>query len=248
MSLFDLFKKKSDKSGPSGERELSRLAKSLGSKLSQDPDRYDAIERLSAMGTKESARILLGRFRWNLDPSIRDQEEKSMALEGITRAGRAALEPIREYCERAESLLWPIKALREVLDQDELRKELLGLLDVYDTEYLRNPEPKVQLLQALEEFKDEETRRGVAPFVGDVSEAVRFSAVTCLFAIGSTEGLESLLSALVDEESLRVKNRIAVGLAERRWEIPESWTIRLNAGLPPGFLLQGGQVSGAPRG
>lgn len=247
MSLFDLFKK-SDKSGPSGERELSKLAKSLGSKLSQDPDRYDAIERLGSMGTKESARILLGRFRWNLDPSIRDQEEKSMALDGITRAGRAALEPIREYCARAESLLWPIKALREVLEPDELRKELLGLLDVYDTEYLRNPEPKVQLIQALEEFHDEETRIGVAPFVGDVSEAVRFAAVTCLFAIGSSESLEGLLGALVEEESLRVKNRIATGLAERQWEIPEAWTARLAGGLPPGFSLKGGVVSGTPRG
>jgi HEAT repeat protein len=247
MSLFDLFKK-SEKSGPSADRELSRLSKSLGSKLSQDPDRYDALERLSSMGTKESVRILLGRFRWNLDPSIRDQEEKSLAAAGIVRAGREALEPIREYCERADSLLWPIKALREILAGDELRDELLGLLDVYDTEYLRNPEPKVQLIQALEEFHSDATRIRVEPFVGDVSEAVRFAAVTCLFAVELEASLEPLLGALVEEESLRVKNRIAVGLAERKWSIPESLRVRVSQNLPPGFSLKGSVVAGAPLG
>jgi HEAT repeat protein len=247
MSLFDLFRK-SDKSSPSGERELSRLAKSLGSKLSQDPDRYDAIERLGSIATKDSARILLGRFRWSLDPSIRDQEEKSLALEGIARAGREALEPIRDYCARAESLLWPIKALREILPQEELGTELLNLLEAYDTEYLRNPEPKVQLIQALEEFRSEETRLRVEPFVGDVSEAVRFAAVTCLFSVGRAESLESLLGALVEEESLRIKNRTATGLAERRWEIPEAWLSRVSQALPPGFLLKGRVVSGSPAG
>jgi HEAT repeats len=247
MSLFDLFRK-SEKSGRSDDKELSRLTKALGSKLSQDPDRYDALERLSSMGTRESARVLLGRFRWNLDPSIRDQEEKSIALAGIVRAGKSALDPIREYCERAESLLWPIKALREILSGDELRDEILSLLDGYDTEYLRNPEPKVQLIQALEEFPAEETRVAVEPFVGDVSEAVRFAAVTCLFSIRHEASLETLLAALPEEESLRVKNRIAAGLVECAWTIPEAWTLRVSQNLPPGFLVKGSVVSGSARG
>lgn len=241
MSLFDLFKK-SDKSSSNSERDLAKLAKHLNSRLSQDLDRYDALERLSAMGTKESARVLLSRFRWTLDPSIRDQEEKATAVAGIAKAGTAALEPIREYCARAESLTWPIKALREIVSGADLERELLSILREFDTDYVRNPEPKVHVLQALEEFHTDATRIAVEPFVGDVNEAVRFAAVTCLFEVGLPEATEALVSALSDEESLRIRNRIAQGLADRKWPIPASLEEQIRTSLPPGYSLSGGLV------
>lgn len=247
MSLFDLFRK-SDKPSSGSDRELAKLAKHLNSRLSQDLDRYDALDRLSNMGTRESARILLTRFRWNLDPSIRDQEEKATAVAGIARAGREALEPLREYCARAESLTWPIKALREVVSGAELETELLGILRAFDTDYVRNPEPKVHLLQALEEFRTDATRAAVEPFLGDVNEAVRFAAATCLFEINLEAATESLAASLVDEESLRIKNRIAQGLAERKWPIPPSVEEQIRPSLPPGFELRAGCIVGEARG
>lgn len=247
MSLFDLFKK-SDKPSSSSDRELAKLAKHLNSRLSQDLDRYDALEKLSNMGTRESARILLSRFRWNLDPSIRDQEEKATVVAGIAKAGKAALEPLREYSERAESLTWPIKALREVVSGPELEEELLAILRGFDTDYVRNPEPKVHLLQALEEFRTDQTRAVVEPFLGDVNEAVRFAAASCLFAINIETAAESLGAALADEESLRIKNRIAQGLAERKWRVPSAVEDQARISLPPGFSLRDGLIVGEARG
>jgi hypothetical protein len=239
MGWFDRFKKTSPSSSNAGKSDLSRFERLLSTKLSQEMDRQDAIHQLSRLGTAEAAAVLLKRFNWHMDPSITDQDEKEMALEGIVAAGEAALEPIREYCRRAESLTWPIKALERIVSPDHLEEELLGLLDQFDTEYVRNPEPKTQLLASLAMFPSEDVRTAVEPFLEDASESVRFSAVSTVFAMSSPQSVVSLVTALEQEESLRVKNRIAQGLAERQWQIaPEQHSI-CESKLPPGFRLVG---------
>lgn len=243
MGFFDLFRNKDSAQGQT--RELARLQKMTASKLSQDLDRQAALEKLAALGSSEAVKILLLRFNWTLDPSIRDQEEKSVALEGIVRAGDEALEPLRAFCKRAESISWPLKALRRIVPAERLEQELVALLNQFDTDYQRNPEPKVQLLQALEGFSSDELRTAVEPFLDDSSEAVRFAAVTALFGIDSSKSLKPLVGALANDESLRIRNRIAQGLVERSWEVPEDLSTTCSAALPRGFSLSGHHVIGA---
>jgi HEAT repeat protein len=244
MALFDFLGKKKGEAAPRkvSERELGKLEKLVGTKLSQNYDRQEAIEELSRIGTAASAGVLLKRFTWHMDPSITDQEEKESALRGVVAAGEAALDPIREFCRKAESLTWALKAVREIVPKERYPEELLSLLDQFDTEYVRNPEPKVQLLAALEEYPSEEVRIAVEPFVQDMSEPVRFTAVTTLFAMGDAASVPTLVTALEEEESLRVKNRIAQGLGERGWEIPSELADACRRGLPPEFALQGATV------
>lgn len=245
MGLFDLFKKKG---GPQGdEKELARLQKMVANKLSQNLDREDALHRLVKMGTPAAARVLLTRFNWNLDPSIKDNEEKELAATGIVAAGEAALGVIRDYCPKATSLTWPLKALRGIVSRQQLEGELLSLLDEFDTEYMRNPEPKIQLLQALSEFQSEDVRIAVQPFLTDMSEEVRFAAVTTVLGCGNSDALDSLIDALNSEESLRVKNRIATGLVEQAWVLSPSLVERATGKFPPGFIVKEGVLAGAAR-
>ncbi len=240
MGLFDLFKRKDVTEA--GDKEIARLRKMILSKLSQNPDRAAAIERLVELGTAEAAEVLLTRFGWTLDPSITDQEEKSRALDGIVRAGEAALPAIRAYCARSESVTWPIKALRRIVDGKRLEEELLLLLDEFDTDYVRNPEPKLQLVQALEDFPSEETRVAVEPFLSDASEQVRFAAVSTVFSCKSDAATEGLVVALVEDESLRVKNRVAAGLADVGWNVPEALVDGVRGALPREYTLGGDGV------
>jgi hypothetical protein len=244
MALFDFLGKKKGDAAPrkvSG-RELGRLEKLVSNKMSQNYDRQEAIEELSRMASAESSAVLLKRFTWHMDPSITDQEEKESAVRGIVAAGEAAIEPIREFCRRAESLTWSLKVLREIVPKERYGEELLSVLDEFDTEYVRNPEPKVQLIAALEEYPSEEVRVAVEPFVQDMSEPVRFTAVTTLFAINDPASVPTLIAALEQEESLRVKNRIAQGLAERGWQIPAEVVGACKTALPADFTLQGNVV------
>jgi HEAT repeat protein len=240
MGFLDLFKKQD--SGTSSERELARLQKLVSNKFSQNIDRQDALERLAQMRTPLAADVLLKRFSWTLDPTITDHEEKELAVSGIASVGTPALEPLRRYCARAESLTWPLKALRRIVEGDELVQELLALLDEFDTDYMRNPEPKLQLVQLLGEYPSDDVRIAVEPFLADASEAVRFAAVTTVFAVNDPKSAESLVSALADEESLRVKNRVAQGIAERGWEIPEQLRAKCAQALPDGFSMAGAVI------
>ncbi len=242
MGWFERFKKTPSIPSKASKSDLSRFERLISTKLSQELDRQDAIQQLSRMGTPQAVAVLLKRFNWHLDPSITDQDEKETALEGIVAAGDAALEPIREYCRRAESLTWPIKALERIVSPEHLEEELLTLLDQFDTEYVRNPEPKVQLLASLATFPSDAVRTAVEPFLEDASEPVRFAAAATVFAMSDPQSVPSLVAALEHEESLRVKNRIAQGLAERQWPIGADQRSSCETSLPPGYRLVGDTV------
>lgn len=244
MGLFDFLKKSSKDSEPKGKspRDMARFERLVGSKLSQNFDRQDALEQLSQIGTAAAAVILLKRFNWSMDPSITDHEEKELAAQGIAAAGEEAIDAIREYCKRAESLTWPLKALRQIVPEPQLGEELLALLDLFDTEYVRNVEPKVQLITALREHCSEEVRIAVEPFLTDTSEPVRFEAAETILCVGDEVSTPALVAALEEEESLRVKNRIGQGLADRGWIIPEEWRAACERGLPASLRLADGKV------
>jgi len=244
MGLFDLFSKKKSEAPRISPRELARFERLVGNKLSQNIDRQEAIDSLSKMGTAESAAVLLKRFDWTLDPSITDQEEKETCLEGIVRAGDAAILPVRAYCKKAESLMWPIRVLKAVVPRESLTEELLVLLDQFDTEYVRNVQPKVQLIGELGDHKSPEVRIALEAFLQDASEPVRFQTVMSLFSIGDAAALPALVAVLETEESLRIKNRIAQGLADAGWELPPELVESTKKAIPPGFRVHGTKIQG----
>ena len=239
MGLFDFLGKKKPSGGEGSEREVARFERTVGNKLSQNIDRQEAIDALAKMGTRASAAALLKRFDWLMDPTILDSEEKEAALAGIVRAGEEAIEPIRAYCRKSASLTWALKALAKIVPAERHADELLALLDQFDTEYIRNPEPKIQLITELSHHASDDVRIAVEPFLNDASEPVRFAAATTLFELSMPESVASLVAALETEESLRIKNRIAQGLVERKWEVPADMLETCKAALPNDFRLDG---------
>lgn len=238
MGLFDFLGKKKQGAGDGGaDREVMRFERIVGNKLSQNIDRQEAIEALSKMGTRASAAALLKRFDWLMDPTILDSEEKEAALAGIVRSGEEAIEPIRTYCRKSDSLTWALKALAKIVPADRLADELLALLDQFDTEYIRNPEPKIQLINELSRHPTEDVRIAVEPFLNDASEPVRFTAATALLELNMSESVTSLVAALETEEALRIKNRIAQGLVDRKWPVPDDMLATCKVALPDDFKL-----------
>ena len=181
MSLFDIFKRakhNDDTHDAKLDRNTARLA---SDKRAKNYDRFDAIQSLRTVGTADSAAALLKRFSFYIDPSITDQEEKDVAFQGIIAAGEDAIEPIREFCLKAESFTWPMKMLQQILDEDSYVDELLTLLERFDTDYAKNQEPKLQIIAALEGKKREDVRGAVERFLDDFDERVRFNTIATLF-------------------------------------------------------------------
>ena len=245
MGIFDFFKKggsgKSSSAPPPAvpvDKRVVGLAKLAADKRAQTYDRIEAIQALVALQSPEAAAALLKRFSFSIDPSITDQEEKDLAFQGIVGAGRGlelpkdpterekalaelqkrrddVIDSVVAYCEKAEQLTWPLKVLRELLDDDEYGAELVELLTRHDTEYARNVEPKVQLIKALDGVVSPEAREQAERFLEDVNETVRFHAVETTFAQGDASSVPALVKLLVTEESVRVKNKVAEGLMTR---------------------------------
>src|SRR5438552_961100 len=112
MGLFDLFKgnkgngTKKDKSKAS---PADKWADRAGDKRAQNYDRQEALHALADMKSGDAALALMKRFTFNMDPSITDQEEKEIAFQGVLAAGADAVEPVRQFAAKADSLAWPMK-------------------------------------------------------------------------------------------------------------------------------------------
>jgi hypothetical protein len=233
MSFFDLFKGEKNKAKNNPAAKFADRVE----KRAQNYDRQEAIQALAEMGTPDAVTVLLKRFTFHMDPSITDQEEKESAFRGILRAGKDAVVPVRAFAARAESLAWPMKILTELLEEDEYIAELLRWLSRWDTEYSKFVDPKVQILTALEERKHPDIREGVERFLEDVYEPARFHAVSALLAQGDAASAPALAHLLGEDESVRVRNRIAEGLASRGWTVPEDEREAVRKTLAPPFAL-----------
>ena len=222
MGLFDIFKKTGSSPPPAtpAAKKVAGPAKIVGDKRAQTYDRMEAISTLSALRTPEAAQALLKRFQFAIDPSITDQEEKEAAFQGVLGCGVEAVPHVRAFCTKAEVLTWPLRILRELLDDEQYTDALLQLAKSFDTEYSRNVEPKLQVIAGLSEVRGEKVRDCVERFLEDVNETVRFHAVQTTFAQGDAASVPALVKLLESEESMRIKNKVCDGLVNRRWFLP----------------------------
>jgi HEAT repeat protein len=238
MGLFDLFK-----GGPKADGKPRPKANAAAKwadrveKRAQNYDRQEAIQALADLESGEAVAILLRRFTFHMDPSITDQEEKDAAFRGILRAGREAIEPVRTFAARAESLAWPMKIVKALLDENEYVDELLQWLSKWDTEYAKFVDPKVQILTALEEHRHPRIREEIERFLEDVNEPARFHAATTLLAQDDAAVVPALAKLLLDEESVRVRTKVAEGLASRAWPIVEDARAGIRTVLPAPYTV-----------
>ncbi len=232
MGFFDLFKKGGQKSNPA-----AKWAEAAGSKRSQNYDRQEALNELAAMGTAEAAVALLKRFTFVIDPSITDQEEKDIAAQGVLAAGKDAIEPIRAFAVKAESISWPLRLLKELVSEEELIEELITWLSRWDTEYAKFIDPKLQILEALQDYKHEKIVPAVTRFISDVNEAARLNAVMAALSQRDKAVVPALLAQLLEEESVRVKNKISEGLSLLGAEVPEEERDRVRKALPDNYVI-----------
>ena len=240
MGLFDLFKGSRAGDDKPKASPAAKWANVAADKRAQNYDRQEAIQQLAEMGTADAAAALLRRFTFIMDPSITDQEEKEAAFGGIVRAGREAIEPIRSFVAKAESLAWPMRVMKEIVSDEEFVDELLLWLSKWDTEYAKFVDPKVQLLVELEEHRGPKVSQGVERFLLDVNEVARFHAVGALLFQGEPDVVGPLLDCLVDEESVRVKHRILDGFLARDWAVPEEKREAVRKALPSGTTIDAG--------
>jgi len=236
MAFLGIFGKKSE-GGP-----LRKHAERVANKRAQAYDRWESIQALAQLHTREAVEALLPRFTFYVEPSITDQEEKDAAFAGIVEAGSAGVEPIVAFLQRADSISWPLKMLDKIVEPEAAVGYLLELLNGMDIEYARDTESKIQILSTLAERKDPRVSDAVVRFVGDTNESARFAAVGAIIGQDAVAAHRTaLVNTVIVEDSVRVRNRVFEALANAGLGVePEQERVR--ARLTPNYTLDAKHV------
>lgn len=194
---------------------------------------YEIIE-LSKQGNEMAISGLLSRFAVNAEPSIEDEKEKEWVCDALIDIGPKALPRIKRALRSAESVNLVHRVLRNIVDEEAYKKELLDVLDEFDTEYERNPDRKMQTIMALAELSGDDIAEKLIRFLDDVNETVRFQTVGALRKLECDISREPLLKAMCADESIRIRNEAIDVFCELEWST-SGYKKQVAALLPKGY-------------
>jgi HEAT repeat protein len=228
-----------------GDKALVKHAARAKNKDAQSADRFGSLEALANATDDDAQRSmavtgLLGRFTMRYDKTIEDEQEKEYCFDQLRRLGNKILPELEQHMRDADSIAWGLRLLDEVATDDEAWPVLERLCERNDNSYTRDPSKKNQLVHHLGEQKDPRAGRAVIPYLEDIDEGVRFTAVEGVLRHRQEEAKAPLLALFGNEkeESRRIKKRIAEGLAELGWDVRGTASVeKLLADLLPGSRI-----------
>lgn len=224
------------------ERALLKAVERAGNAKIKPDDRRPALFTLLEDGSSQAVAGLLRRLTFNYDTNIvADEEEKNYVYEGLVSMGSAVLPELRTHLKTAPSLAWGLRLLREVCSSADVWEVVSEVARSYEPGYQRDPSKKHQLLAFLGDLEDERVPPLLVPFLDDHDETVRFVTIEALFKQRDENvAREPLLKLLAseDEESLRLKNRIADGFVEHGWLV-KGYRGAVEKALPDEYVVDG---------
>lgn len=202
--VFGLFSK---------DKALQRTIEKATNKLSQQPDRWGALEKLREDGTDAALFGLCKRFGITSLKGVEDEQEKAWVVDVLVEKGAAALAPLRRYMKGAEQIAFPLKVVERIADHDKLLEVVDELFAGEPVGYVRMPERRIDLIKWFIEWKaasDDEVISRVTPYIADFDENVRFTTVDGLAGRDAKKIASPLIDGLLrpDEESGRVRRTI----------------------------------------
>ena len=232
MGLLDLFSKEKSR-----ERNASRVI----NKYAQSPDRLKAMQTLLQDGSPEALYFVMRRFGMMYDKTIEDEQEKDYLFESLVEKGGVVLEPLKKYLLAADSISWPLRVLDKIVaTKDEVIDVLAEVMKRHEPGYERDPTKKMQLLTHLAGIKNPRVPGLVAPYLADMDGEVRYAAAEALIKQGDeAAACEPLLAVFVSdqEESKRLRIRIAEGFAELGWPLGDK-RAEVEKRLPEAFTIE----------
>ncbi len=215
MGLFDLFGSKEERE----QSHLRKLGKKVTEKYGPPENRQKAIEQLGAMGTAAALGALCQRFTVRAEPGITDDEEKETARRILADAGATAVGPLQEFVRHEEGgIAWALRALADILPEEQVSGRVLGELARLSGEYSRDPDKKLTLLTWLVEHhggvQGPEVEKALLPLLEDFSDDVRIGALRALAALAPGEAVrEGLIQLLLrDRDNARVRGEVLEAL------------------------------------
>ena len=197
MGILDIF-------GGSGPDKARKLKGKVTQKYGDPTSRQKAISQLGEMQIPEAISSLLARFTVTVEPLTTDADEKEHVFELITSRGRSAVDSVREFLRSTDtSSSWAVRLLSALLPEPELIGICVEFLHQLGSTYTRNPEKKIVLIQFLTGKDDPRIAPALVPFLEDMSDDVKISAIKGLAPLKYEPSREPLLHLLTAEDTAR---------------------------------------------
>lgn len=202
--VFGLFSK---------EKALQKTIEKATNKLSQQPDRWSALEKLKDDGSEEALVGLCKRFSITSMKGAEDEVEKHWVVDALVAKGAQALAPLVRYMKTAQQLAFPLRVLERIAPRETVLEVADQLFASEAPGYVRMPDRRIDLLRWFAEWKpatDDEVVSRFTPYVTDFDENVRFAAIDGIANRDPAKIAPPLIAALLrpEEESGRIKRAI----------------------------------------
>ena len=212
VMVFGLFSK---------EKSLQKTIERATNKLSQQPDRWAALEKLKEDGSDEALFGLCKRWGIVSNKAVEDEQEKQWVVDTLVAAGPKALPPLVKYMKGSDQLSFPLRVVERVADHDKVLEIADQLFASEPPGYVRMPDRRIDLIKWFSEWKggtDEEIVSRLTPYVTDFDENVRFAAIEGMNGRDPAKIGAPLAAAFLrpDEESGRIKRTILEVLARTK--------------------------------
>jgi HEAT repeat protein len=219
MGLFDIFKKK----GSQGDKEelswsLKRRIKKAHNKFTPAEERFGALQGLAEDGSGPAIQALIKRFTFYVEPGTTDEREKDYVYDVLVGLGPAIIPMLIESIKTSDSLQWQLRMYHDLADEQEVLDTLIEIIEGYDTEYEKNPQRKIQIIEALGDWMTDRVAAVLIKFLEDVDEEVRYQTVQSLVRQDPELTRDRLMDLSISEDSNRIRDYIVDGLIDR--EIP----------------------------
>jgi len=236
MGLFDFFL--------SDEKKLQKHQRRLTNRDSQPEDREASARWLADNGSQQALLALLTRFDMALEHQLKDSGEKDLVYALLASKGANAIEPTVAWLKTCRQVVLPLRLYEELTDKGRTIERACELLAAERARDDFKPDKKKRLLVWLAEQRHPSATAAAAPFLADFDEGVRYAALEVLAAQDDASAREPLLDALLrpDEESNRVRVRIADVFANRRWAVDPA---KVADRLPNGYSVRDNRIVGA---
>lgn len=220
------------------DAQLKRHAKRMVNLNATAEDREASAFWLAENGSAEAIVGLLNRFTVKYEQGMKDAAEKQAIYRLLADLGPKVVEPVREWVRGNQNFAQPLRLIEEFEGPEAAIELLLEMLAKENDPF--KPEKKRQILIHLADFRDERIAAGVQPCLRDFDEGVRYAATDALLAQESFPGVHELLASVLadaEEDSNRMKVRIAEVFHQRRWPLgehaagvaahpPHGWTVK----------------------
>lgn len=235
--VFGLFSK---------EKGLQRTIARATNKLSQQADRWAALEKLREDGSDDALFGMCKRFGITSNNVVEDQQEKTWVVDALVAKGPAVLASLRRFMKSATQLAFPLQVLERVASKEQALEVVDAILADEPPGYTRDPERRLDLIRWMTEWKAgrPETFARILPYVGDFDQNVRVAAVDGVAEADLATTGPRLLEAFLrpEEESGRFRRRVAEVLAAGKYPLGDkSGAVTPHLSGPcAGFAVDGG--------